>query len=51
MQKGRKHQLQFRDRQMLNALEREAGEGVYGEGEEDELDEDSNCVDVGEVNK
>ena len=29
----------------------EAGKGVYGEGEEDELDERSNCVDVGEVNK
>ena len=36
--KGLKYQLQFRDQQMLNALE-------------DELDERSNRVDMGEVNQ
>jgi len=46
---GLKHQTQFRDGRLLNALPRE-GAG-YRQGKEDELDKGFNLVNVGQVNK
>ena len=51
--KGLKHQVQFQDQHppARRCIVPVVGEGVYGKREEDELNKESNCVNVEEVNK